>query len=139
MTRYWTRILDWWRDLPWYYRIPAAVVLVVCVALPVMGCIGKLFSQFIHKQDPPIRPRSPRPSEPRDNYGDRVDLAKRRKGVLREQVAKHDRDLQEARDRFDELVKQQEVYEDEITDCNNVGCVDDIMRKALERKRRRDK
>lgn len=110
------KILNWWRGLPWYWKIPAVLVL----AIAVITCFVELFTGLFTKQPP-------------DPW---IEAAKRRQTQLerdqlrtRELIQETDRKYKAARDRFEKNQKGLEDDEKAIRDCDNVACVDDLLRK----------
>ena len=110
------RFIMWWRRLPWYWKIPASVQFVGMIVIAAFELFGEAFKDKKQRANP---------YQAASDY--RRKLEKKQREELRRKIREIDERYNERMRDYDRREQSQERFEDEITECDNVRCVDDAL------------
>lgn len=120
------RLLQWWRGLAWYWRIPASIVLVLAGVTLLVELL------------PALRPERKAPDAWLvDEVPARLKRAQERREELEKKIKEIDAKYERREAEIGEMNRELDDVESKIDRCDDVGCVDDVLRVARERRKGR--
>ena len=114
------QIVNHWKALPWYLKIASILMLVFAAVVFIFELIAR------------IAPRL-NPNPTRDPY---IEISRRKqkdmeyqRDDMKRKIEQYDLQYKLARERFEKASKELNGVEKQIDDCNDIDCIDDILRR----------